>query len=159
MRKIIFLFGFMTLFLCNSVYAQDIGFVSGLGDYNVLQSKNLNDNNLDYLYYNNDKLSNDFILKSKYNLINLQSGQKIFLASFLNVFPGMGIGSFYQGNTTWGLIQMGLQFTGLIIYGVAFNNVDNIDIHHSLTNTGHYFYFGASLIGIISAIIYGISNP
>jgi TM2 domain-containing membrane protein YozV len=159
MKKIIFIIGFLTLFVCNIVYAQDIGFGIGFNDYTDSYMKHHDDSKIDYLsnyYY--DSLSNDYILKRKLDLLNQQSGQKIFLAAFLNVFPGMGLGSFYQGNTTWGLIQMGLQFTGLIIYGVAFN-VSDIDIHHSLTNTGHYFYFGASLIGIISAVIYGVSNP
>jgi hypothetical protein len=143
------------LFLANISTAQDFGFSLTLEEYEQIH--------IDFVFGIENKID---WTKSQMNNINYGSGlqylngftaQQIFLGAFLNLFPGMGLGNFYLGNKTWGIIQVGLQLTGLVIYGVAFN-IQDIDIHHSLTNTGHYVFFGASLIGIISAIVYGVSH-
>lgn len=164
MKKIIF-FLIVLLSISNIALSNDINL--GINDTSLLKNITtiyINNNVSNTLNNNNYKqliLPKMMLSSMQQELDPVPRFDNMFLSVFLNMFPGFGAGSFWQGNNGWGIAQLVTQISGIVFYGIGIAVTDKQpwEISHGIVNIGHITFFGGMLMGVIAAIVYEIDNP
>lgn len=132
------------------------------------------DNNFSDIYFNTEMLIDQGLYKNMLSIENnskeLNSMQKMELIRefkedftvplILNIVFPFGIGSFYQGDTTGGVIALIGDITSISLYAVGFvNYYSNLNRYNSYTeNPSVYDMFGDSIILFASSAIIGLAT-
>ena len=154
MKKIVLVLLFVLIagfMLCNTLYAQNLGYNLGF----------MNDGSKIAL----SGITPDIVCnKAIYSVVSPSLGIISYatdtapfpnwLAAILNYIPAFGLGSFLQGDTMGGFIQLGLEGAGLAIIIITALSNPYLDIFYIGFATGILLMGGGVIFGVVRALLY-----